>query len=78
MFRQYDSILNSPELSPEDRKICERLILKKGKDLEWQWNSQELRKLIEKDRTRRYEVSFLFSLRLCTFETVVAYRRGAL
>jgi hypothetical protein len=49
-------MLDSPDLSFEDRKIMECMILKRGKELEWDKKSQEMRKLLEQERTRKWTV----------------------
>lgn len=54
---RYGDILDSPDLSLEDRKIMECMILKRGKEMEWEKKSQEMRKLLEKERTQRWTVS---------------------
>jgi len=60
--------LNSPDLSPEDRRICERLVLKRGKDLERKIKSREVKKLMDEDKARRFTVSEQFPNLLCGLE----------
>jgi hypothetical protein len=50
-------ISSTTELSRDDRKIIELLILKKGRQLEWDKKSQEIRKALEKDRISKMRVN---------------------
>ncbi|CAL8107401.1 unnamed protein product [Orchesella dallaii] len=56
-FKRYDDILSASPMSEEDRKIMERLILKRAKMLEWERQSQELREILEVDRMKKYRAS---------------------
>jgi len=58
--RYGDIISSTGELSRDDRKILELLILKKGREMEWDKRSQEIRKALENDRLARMRVCFSF------------------
>lgn len=47
-------------MSDEDKKIMERLILKRAKMFEWERQSQELRDILEVDRMKKYRASEQF------------------